>query len=267
MADRNYLIARISVFVSYARKDISKRITLINTLFDRSLDEITDIFVDENLNPGVKVDETIESQLNRSRIILLLLTPNFTSSNYCMNVELPLALRRAREGKCKLCAFILEEGNYDSILQESECLVVPKTGLLLTQIDDAKYQIETARIDLKYVVYQEYEKEHEKIEIREDGAFYGSCRLVESHWESEQKLESDRPATIRGIVAAAAISITFSLSIYFSRRPGSRQGHGIAALDPGRSQPRPDGLAAQPHRSVSPAARRPFEKRAAFTAF
>ena len=64
-----------------------KRLNLIDTWHDRKI------------IAGDKLDESITNALSHADIILLLVSIDFINSQYCYDVEMELALERARKGE------------------------------------------------------------------------------------------------------------------------------------------------------------------------
>jgi hypothetical protein len=62
-------------------------------------EEKISIWSDEQIMPGTRWDDEIKKQLETCRVALLLVTPNFLASDYIVDKELSLILKRAQEGE------------------------------------------------------------------------------------------------------------------------------------------------------------------------
>lgn len=87
----------LSIFLSYSRKDIILRDEFIAGFYDQSLRECCTLWNDDKQRPGWDFDKEIRLHLGLADLIVLLITPNFLASHYCMEVELPAARKRAAE--------------------------------------------------------------------------------------------------------------------------------------------------------------------------
>src|SRR5437762_7465019 len=92
----------ISVFLSYAHEDepllrqlethlsLLKRQGLISTWYNRQI------------VPGTNWAKVIDEQLEQASIILLLVSPDFLTSDYCYQVEMKRALERHEAGQARV---------------------------------------------------------------------------------------------------------------------------------------------------------------------
>lgn len=84
-------IARI--FISYSHIDIEWKDKLKAHLRSLELAGLATIWTDKEILPGEKWDNAILSNLNKSDIILFLISANFMASNYIQDTEIKYALR------------------------------------------------------------------------------------------------------------------------------------------------------------------------------
>lgn len=88
----------LSVFVSYAHEDEEYRHELDHHLaFLRRSGQLS-LWHDRMLQPGEEWEHRIDEQLELADIILLLISPDFASSEYCWGVEVKRALKRHEQG-------------------------------------------------------------------------------------------------------------------------------------------------------------------------
>jgi len=90
---------RKGIFISYSHKD-KKWLDLIQTfLKPYTRNEKVSVWSDEQIKPGDTWDNEIKKQLEVCRVAVLLVTPNFIASDYIINKELSIILKRQQEGE------------------------------------------------------------------------------------------------------------------------------------------------------------------------
>tara|TARA_R110002072_G_scaffold302710_2_gene487619 strand:- start:127672 stop:130725 length:3054 start_codon:yes stop_codon:yes gene_type:complete len=88
----------LRVFYSYSRLDAKQRLKLAKHLSPLERIGLIHTWHDNEILPGAEFNPEIAEKLNESDIILLLISPNFTASDYCMTIELSRAMRRHQSG-------------------------------------------------------------------------------------------------------------------------------------------------------------------------
>ena len=86
------------VFVSYSRRDAAWRKRLADLIGSGVYLERFELWSDTEIEPGDNWKQRIDSAIAGSRVALLLLSPEFLSSNFIANTELPEFLRRHKAG-------------------------------------------------------------------------------------------------------------------------------------------------------------------------
>lgn len=84
----------IRVFISYSHKDEALRDSLDTHLSNLRWDGVISSWYDRQLTAGMQWDDKIKAELESADIILLLISPDFIASQYCRDVEIPMALQR-----------------------------------------------------------------------------------------------------------------------------------------------------------------------------
>ena len=74
------------VFISYCHEDEVFKNELEKHLSSLQRQGLIDIWHDRCINPGDEWKDVIDENLNTSDIILFLVSSDFLSSNYCMNI-------------------------------------------------------------------------------------------------------------------------------------------------------------------------------------
>ena len=97
----------IEIFYSYAHEDGRLRKQLENHLSSLKQEGLITGWYDRDIRAGAKWANEIEAHLNSARIILLLVSPDFMASDYCISVEMKRALERDEAGEAHVIPIIL----------------------------------------------------------------------------------------------------------------------------------------------------------------
>jgi hypothetical protein len=98
---------RLSAFISYAHKDEAARHLLESHLFPLRLEGLLDEWHDRLIQPGTDWENVIDKNLDRSDLVLLLVSPDFLSSQYCLGVETTRAIQLHQMGTARIVPIIL----------------------------------------------------------------------------------------------------------------------------------------------------------------
>lgn len=98
------------VFISYSQHDepVMRQLVAHLSMLD------ADLWHDRKLVGGERWQETLDERLNTAEIVLLLVSHNFLSSNFCMKIELPRALEREQKGETKIIPILLSESDWEN---------------------------------------------------------------------------------------------------------------------------------------------------------
>src|SRR5438128_2146563 len=122
----------IEIFYSYAhedevlRKELEKHLVLM-----RRQDIIID-WHDRSISPGSNWEQEINTHLNRAQIILLLVSSDFLSSEFCYSIEMERALERHHTREARVIPIILRPCDWKSALF-SELQVLPTDANPITK--------------------------------------------------------------------------------------------------------------------------------------
>jgi len=95
------------VFISYSKEDEELRDKLDKFLAPLKRNDSIETWYDRDLLAGDNWDATIKTKLRAADIVLCLVSADFLATDYIMNVELPLMLKREKEKKAKVIPAIL----------------------------------------------------------------------------------------------------------------------------------------------------------------
>ncbi|MBD2449111.1 toll/interleukin-1 receptor domain-containing protein [Nostoc sp. FACHB-152] len=98
----------IDVFYSYAHEDEKLRLQLEKHLSSLKREGVITDWCDRKIGPGKEWQNEIDTRLNTSHIILLLVSPNFMYSDYCWDVEVKRAMERHQAQEARVIPVILE---------------------------------------------------------------------------------------------------------------------------------------------------------------
>jgi internalin A len=103
---------RIRLFYSYSHKDERLRDDLETHLKILERLGLVESWHDRRINPGDEFARSIDDNLRRADIVLLLVSANFIASDYCWEKEMTLALERHAEGQTVVIPIILHACNW-----------------------------------------------------------------------------------------------------------------------------------------------------------
>ncbi|KND46113.1 MULTISPECIES: toll/interleukin-1 receptor domain-containing protein [Streptomyces] len=89
------------VVITYSRAEQHHRKTFRRHVADLERSGV-EFFDDQDIPPGAPWETTLFGKLESADIIVLLLSSNYVSSDFCMEQEVPRALRRWKAGECQV---------------------------------------------------------------------------------------------------------------------------------------------------------------------
>jgi TIR domain len=97
----------LKIFFCYAHEDETLLDQLKRHLTPLQRQGIIDVWYDRDISAGIEWEKEINKHLNTANIILLLISPDFISSEYCYSVEMKRALERHQWGEACVIPIIL----------------------------------------------------------------------------------------------------------------------------------------------------------------
>lgn len=97
----------VTAFLSYSHKDESYRETLETHLAALRRQGRLDAWHDRKLLPGDAFDDVIAAEVERADLVILLVSPDFIASDYCVEKELARALERHAQNQCVVVPVIV----------------------------------------------------------------------------------------------------------------------------------------------------------------
>jgi internalin A len=97
----------LHIFVSYAHKDEALREELGTHLGMLKRQGLIEDWHDRKILPGSRWAIQIDEELKRSQVILLLVSADFISSDYCYGIEMDEAMKKEAEGEACVIPIIV----------------------------------------------------------------------------------------------------------------------------------------------------------------
>lgn len=125
----------VDVFYSYAHRDEPLREELEKHLALLRRQGYIHEWHDRLIRAGTDWAQAIDKNLNAASLILLLISPDFISSDYCYEIEMQRALERHRSGEARVVPIILRSSDWQSS-PFAELQALPKNGKPVTKWED-----------------------------------------------------------------------------------------------------------------------------------
>lgn len=115
-------------FVSYSHKDIEAHARLIVHLSNLTRDRLLEAWYDREILAGDVLDNEIDQELEAADLFLLMVSPDFIASNYCVEREMQRALERHDAGEARVVPIIVEPCDWAAMPQLRRLKAVPTDG-------------------------------------------------------------------------------------------------------------------------------------------
>lgn len=116
-----------TVFCSYSHKDDKLRERLEVCLQSLRREGLISVWHDRRITGEQEWAGQIDEHLNRADLILLLVTPSFVASSYCMDIELTRAMERQDQGNARVIPIIFRHALWTN-QQFARLQALPKDG-------------------------------------------------------------------------------------------------------------------------------------------
>lgn len=120
-----------SVFFSYTHVDEALRNQLEVHLALLKREGLISAWHDRRIEAGANINSSIDAELEKADIILLLVSANFIASDYCFSIEMTRAMERHTLGECSVVPVILRACDWHTA-PFGELLAVPTDGRPVT---------------------------------------------------------------------------------------------------------------------------------------
>lgn len=119
---------KLNIFISYSHKNMKYKEKILVPLEALKQSYNIEPWHDGMIDAGGDIDENVKKALKKADIILLLITDSYLSSYYCMKIELENAIKREKQGKCKVIPVMFQESVLDETLSFFKHNRVPEDG-------------------------------------------------------------------------------------------------------------------------------------------
>lgn len=127
----NETVGPVEVFYSYAHEDEKLRDELEKHLSTLKRQEVISGWNDRDITAGSQWQDQIDQHLESAKIILLLVSADFLSSNYCYDIEMKRALERHERGETRVIPLILRPVDWQGA-PFGKLQALPKDGIAVT---------------------------------------------------------------------------------------------------------------------------------------
>jgi len=104
----------VKAFISYSHKDEALRNELESHLAMLRRSGVIETWNDRRIVAGTEFDSEIDAHLESSQLILMLISADFLSSNYCYDIEMGRAMQKHSEGSAVVIPVILRPCDWHS---------------------------------------------------------------------------------------------------------------------------------------------------------
>src|SRR6266567_4511598 len=148
---RQQTVAPLTIFYSYAHEDEALRDKLEDHLSSLQVQGLISEWYDRQIVAGTEWAYAIDSRLQTASIILLLISPAFMASDYCVSIEMQQAMERHRLGDARVIPIILKPTEWqDAPFAILQCL--PHDARPLTTWDNPEDAFEDIAQGLRHAV-------------------------------------------------------------------------------------------------------------------
>jgi len=120
-------------FISYSHHDKSALERLHVHLKNLIRDGHIETFYDRDILVGSALDAEIERELEAADLFLLMVSPDFIASDYCVEREMKRALERHAAGNARVVPIILEECDWKAMDMLRQLKAVPTDGKAISE--------------------------------------------------------------------------------------------------------------------------------------
>jgi len=125
----------IPIFYSYSHEDEEFKNELENHLEILKRKKLIDEWDDRRISPGSNWEEEINLNLEKAKIILLMISSDFLASDYCYETETIFALEQHEKKESKVVPIILRPCLW-KVSDFKHLQVLPKDGKAITNFDN-----------------------------------------------------------------------------------------------------------------------------------
>ena len=126
----------IKLFISYSSKDKAYRESLKDHLSSMERNDEIETWSDREILPGKEWDQEIRENLKSADIIVLLISSDFITSDYCFGVEVKLAMEKHERGDSIVLPVIVRACDWENGLPFAKLQALPEKAKPVKKWDD-----------------------------------------------------------------------------------------------------------------------------------
>lgn len=119
---------KLNVFISYSHKNMKYKEKLLISLEALKQSYNIETWHDGMIDAGGNIDDDIKKAMDKSHIVLLIITDSFIASKYCIEEELQRAIEREKQDKCIVIPVMFQESVLTDVLSFFSHNRVPEDG-------------------------------------------------------------------------------------------------------------------------------------------
>jgi tetratricopeptide (TPR) repeat protein len=132
----------VKIFFCYAHEDEQLLNKLKSQLTPLQRQGLIDVWHDRDISAGTDWQQQIKGHLDAAQIILLLVSPDFMSSDYCYSIEMKRALERDERGEARVIPIILRHIYWQGVLGKLQALPTDARPIKSwSDLDEALYNV------------------------------------------------------------------------------------------------------------------------------
>jgi len=135
---------RPTVFVSYSHEDEGWKDRVVQHLKVLEPEGVLEVWHDRSIGAGADWQQELESAMERAAVAVLLVSADFLSSEFILEIEVPYLLERRTAGALTIIPVIARHCAWNEVAWLSGIQCRPKDGIPLARPKDREYEVDEA---------------------------------------------------------------------------------------------------------------------------
>jgi hypothetical protein len=169
---------KLEVFIAYSHANERMKQKLIKHLSSLRRSGLVEAWHDRQIQPGADWEREIDQHLDRSQIILLLISADFIDSDYCYGIEMKRALEREGRGEARVIPVILRDCDWHPLPLIGRRQGLPQKGKPVTKWSNQDEAYADIARELRKVVEEMGSKASYQAEAAADAAYDVTYRVI-----------------------------------------------------------------------------------------
>jgi hypothetical protein len=197
---------KVTIFISYSHEDEIYKDKLEKHLSILKRNNVIETWHDRKIIPGEEWDKKIKEELENAQIILLLVSVDFLSSNYCYDIEIKRAVEKHENGEVVLIPIMLRKCDWNET-SFSKIQALPKNAMPVKNFEDEDEAFSSIieGIKLSIADLKKRQEVNNKVEVVNEASDFEIFHKIKSecdtppnnlHWVGRQR-ELDEITAVR----------------------------------------------------------------------